>query len=321
MCVCMCACVRVCVCGMCVCVCVRVCVCVCMCVCVCALMCVCMCDVMCDPTGFENLLNACADSQAPPTVVFVSSLAAAGPSGKHRPLVESDPSKPVSCYGRSKAECEKIGLKYSSRLPISIVRPPIVLGGGDRLGLEMFQTIDRFGWHFVPTLFSTRHCSVIHVDDLATALIEVADRGRRLSPKSDSEGIYYASADEIYTYSILGRQIGKALGRKRTRVCRVSMQIIWTIGSVNELKARVLSKRQFLNYDKFREINAGSWTCSNEKIKQETGFATLMPMPERLKQTANWYRQQEWLDKKKVASSAQPARQISGTGQHLRSDQ
>lgn len=272
-------------------------------------------------TGFENLLNACADCPSPPTVVFVSSLAAAGPSRKNCPLVENDPVRPVSFYGRSKAECEKMALKYSSQLPISIVRPPVVLGGGDRLGFEMFQTIDQYGWHFVPSLFPTRNVSVIHVEDLATALVEVADRGRRLSPKSKSEGIYFASADEVYTYSILGRQIGKALGSKRTRVVRVAMPIVWTIGSVNELIARLLSKPQFLNYDKFREINAGSWTCSNEKIKQETGFAPSMPMPERLKQTANWYRQQGWLDEKKIASSATPSPQISGAGQHLRSDQ
>src|SRR5262245_3824487 len=53
-------------------------------------------------TAFRNVAEACADRSTPPTILYVSSLAAAGPAIAGRPRVESDPAAPVSNYGRSK---------------------------------------------------------------------------------------------------------------------------------------------------------------------------------------------------------------------------
>ncbi len=242
----------------------------------------------------KNLLNACAACNSPPTLVFVSSLAAVGPSSGTQLLRESDPRNPVSFYGRSKADCELAALEYSDRLPISIVRPPIVLGGGDRHGLQIFDLIDRFGWHIVPG-FTDRLFSLIHVDDLANVLIDVGDRGRRLSRESSSHGIYFASGDETVTYADLGRLIGRALGRSQTRIMRVGKPIMWAFAAINEVKGRLVSDAQFLNLDKFREAFAGSWACSNEKLKQEFGGVHFPPLSLRLKQTVDWYRQRGWL--------------------------
>ena len=161
--------------------------------------------------GFKNVVEACAACPASPKLILVSSLAAVGPNQRDTPHHESNPGKPVSFYGRSKSACERIAKQCASRVPIAIVRPPIVLGQGDRYGFEMFKTIDEFGWHFVPS-FSTHEFSAIHVDDLATALMTVADRGQCLDPNSQTQGIYFAAADETLTYSQLGRLIGQALG-------------------------------------------------------------------------------------------------------------
>lgn len=261
--------------------------------------------------GFRNVAEACARCASPPKLIFVSSLAAVGPNRKSVPSRESDPTKPVSYYGQSKAACEGIARTYVGRVPISIVRPPIVLGSGDRHGLEMFRVIDQTGWHFVPS-FSTNDYSVIHVDDLATALIDVAFRGECLSSDSISQGVYFAAADEILTYSELGRLVGKALGRKRTRVLRIAMPIFWAIALANDWIGQLTGKPRFLGLDKCREANAGSWSCSNAKIKQELGFAPSAPLLERLRQTGNWYRQNGWMKKKSVTSSATSSQQVSG---------
>jgi nucleoside-diphosphate-sugar epimerase len=261
--------------------------------------------------GFKTVVEACAACPAPPKLVYVSSLAAVGPNQRELPSRESSPGKPVSFYGQSKAACETIARQFSDQVPISIVRPPIVLGPGDRHGFEMFKIIDDIGWHFVPS-FSTYNFSAIHVDDLATALIDVADRGQCLGPQSESQGVYFAAADEILTYSELGRLIGRALGRRRTRVLRVAMPIFWSIAGANELIGRVSSQARFLNLDKCREANAGSWSCSNSKIKEELGFAPAAPLLERLKQTGNWYRQNGWLKNKKFASNTASSQQVSG---------
>lgn len=262
--------------------------------------------------GMKNVLNACATSHSPPTLVFASSIAAVGANPRLLPHQESVSGDPDSFYGRSKAACESLAREYATRVPISIVRPPIVLGPGDRHGFELFQIIDQWGWHFVPT-FSTYEFSVIHVDDLVTALIGVAERGTRLSAEADVEnGVYFVSADETPTYSELGRMIGTALGRRRTRVLRIAKPVLKAVAVGNELKARLTCTPQYLNLDKFNEATAGSWSCSNLKIKREIGFSTAYPLPVRLKQTVKWYRQQGWLREEQTLQSKDTNRQVSG---------
>ena len=38
-----------------------------------------------------------------------------------------------------------------------------------------------------------------------------------------------------------------------------------------------------------------AWACSAAKIRSETGFQPAMSLESRLRQTADWYRQQKWL--------------------------
>lgn len=122
--------------------------------------------------GLESLLKCCADGTKPPRVVVVSSLAAAGPSG-NRPRTESDPPQPISNYGRSKLDAERLAADFAHRVPITIVRPPIVLGEGDLMGLKMFTAVARWGVHLHPTLKRTEY-SVIHVADLTDLLWRAA---------------------------------------------------------------------------------------------------------------------------------------------------
>lgn len=262
-------------------------------------------------TGFKNIVEGCAAHETPPKLVFVSSIAAAGPSRRNLPHQESDPVRPVSYYGRSKALCEEIAYEFAPHVPISVMRPPIVVGGSDPHSFEMFRTINNLGWHFVPS-FSTHDFSLIHVDDLVSAMIQVADRGKVLNSDHSSEGIYFVAADEVVTYSELGRLIGRALGRNRTRVLRIPLPALFGVTLTNEIVGRLTSKARFLNLDKCREASAGSWACSNEKIKQEVGFEPGAPLLERLRQTGNWYRQNGWLKTKRGSSSTNSPQQISG---------
>ena len=264
--------------------------------------------------GIRNVLEACvnrspADSSNPkskqlPTLIYVSSLAAVGPCRADEKVDEYSPLRPVSFYGRSKVACEKLVTEYSDRIPTSILRPPIVLGDGDRHGLTMFQTIEKTGWHFVPGFF-TKHYSVIHVDDLVDSMIAIAKQGKRVDQNEKGQGIYFPASDESYSYSMLGRTIGKALGRKRVRVLKVAYPVMWAIGLVNEVVARITGKSQFLDLDKNREAFAGSWLCSNETLKQDTDIEFSVPMLQRLRQTADGYRAKGWLSSLRGISPTQ----------------
>jgi len=249
--------------------------------------------------GVTNLLNACASINNPPTVVFVSSLAAVGPSSVARPHFESDTCNPVSHYGESKCQAELIARSFSASLPITIVRPPIVLGPGDEDGFTLFQSIARSGIHLVPG-YKQHFVSVIHVDDLVTALILAAKSGTRLSAESQTDGLYFAAADETIAYSELGKMIAKALGREKVRILPSPLFMVWALAAINSVLGRLRGKPQLLNLDKAREATAGTWTCSNSKICSELGFAPAFPLAERLKQTVAWYGEHGWLPKRKI---------------------
>ena len=252
-----------------------------------------------NPRATRNLLEAVLRSSTPPRVVHVSSLAACGPSTKHRPTVEADRAAPVSCYGHSKLESERVVNTYADRLPISIVRPPIVMGQGDNNGLKMFKLIEQFNYHLIPGL-RNRQYSVIHVDDLVNALISVAKQGKSIPSSGESDpaatGIYFASTEQL-SYADLGRKIGLAMGRNRTRCFYVARPIFWSVGAFNSMLARATNRPYLLNLDKYREVIAGDWTCSSEKLLAETDFDSSVPLVDRLKQTIQWYQENGWLDR------------------------
>src|SRR6185312_13128446 len=75
--------------------------------------------------GTRNVVQA-AEAAEVGRLVFVSSMAAAGPTIKGRPLRGDELTRPVTGYGRSKLAAEQV--VTASRLAWTIVRPPIVYG-------------------------------------------------------------------------------------------------------------------------------------------------------------------------------------------------
>jgi nucleoside-diphosphate-sugar epimerase len=256
--------------------------------------------------GSLNVAKACAEQPNPPVLVHVSSIAAAGPSVLGRPRVESDEPRPVSHYGRSKLASEHSVRTFADRVPITIVRPPIVFGEGDRSSLPVFMSVQRFGIHLSP-LWRSQPFSFIHAGDLSSALVAAARSGRRLvvneenaigpSTRDASTGVYFAAADEVITYAEFGRRIGQALGVARTSVIPNLAPAVWMAALGSELVARVRRRPLIFNLDKAREAVAGSWACSSESLARDTAWRPANTLDERLEQTAQWYREQGWLPK------------------------
>jgi nucleoside-diphosphate-sugar epimerase len=250
--------------------------------------------------GFRNVISACARRETPPVVVSVSSLAAAGPSPPDRPRQEGDPAMPVSNYGRAKRAAELIAEQYADRVPITIVRPPIVFGEGDLQMRNIFRSIFRFGVH-VALGVGRSHYSLIHVQDLADSLIACAERGTRLAPygappSNPPQGYYFVAADEQPTFADLGLMIAKSLGRRSVRILRSSGPIaLWPAAALAEAISRLRGQPYIFNFDKAREACAGNWVCSSQVIRRDLNFSPAASVLDRLRQTADWYRQQNWL--------------------------
>jgi dihydroflavonol-4-reductase len=244
--------------------------------------------------GMAHLARLCADRPTPPRLVLLSSLAAAGPSSFHRPLVESDPPRPVSLYGRSKLAGERALVAFADRLPATVVRAPAVFGPRDREMYRIFRLASR-GWAIAPTWRPMRLSSIYAVD-LAGCLIRAAAAGERLQPAAaPGVGVYYAAFDEHLTVAEFARRAAAALGLPAPRLLRLPLLLSRGIALLAELAGRLAGRPTILNLDKSREAGAGSWTCSPAKAQAQLGFQPGATLDQRLEQTAEWYRQHHWL--------------------------
>jgi nucleoside-diphosphate-sugar epimerase len=242
--------------------------------------------------GTRHLLAACASQSQPPIVVVVSSLAAVGPTCNGRPLDAAEPLRPVSQYGRSKRAAELAAHQFADRVPVTVIRPPLVFGPWDKCVLKIFRPISRFGVHWTPS-FATRRLSVVHAADLAEALVLAARVGRRLSPLH-GQGYYTVACEERPTYAELGRRMAAALGC-RTVVVRTPSAVTWTVAGAAEVLARLRRRPAIFSWDKAREAVAGDWTCSAELATRELGWRCGADLDTRLRETVDWYRERGWL--------------------------
>ena len=244
--------------------------------------------------GAAHVAAACAKETTPPVMVLVSSLAAAGPARHDRPRVETDRPSPVSHYGLSKLAGERAAVAWSARIPLSIVRPPVAFGPWDRACLPLFQMVARLGVIVSPG-FRRPRMSWIHAVDLAEALIQVANRGRRIACADDAVGRYFVAAEERPCLARFGQTISQSLGQRDSLVLHTPHLLFWAAGGAAELFYRVRRRAHVFGLDKAREATAGSWTCDTSAIRRELGCYPARSLQQRVLETAQWYRQHNWL--------------------------
>lgn len=248
--------------------------------------------------GTRNVAEACAARNRPPTMVFVSSVAAGGPSRHGKPKQEGDEDRPVSAYGKSKLAAERALRTFADRVPVSIVRPPIVFGQRDKSSLAIFKGVNNLHLHVVPG-WRKFPVSVVHVADLCDALVRVAENGTCVAPSSNgqsnsSAGTYHVAAERTLHYGELGHLAGKALECGAIAL-HLPKFVMWMAGGWVELVGHLKGQPGLLNLDKVREAVASGWECSDEKIRRELGYQQAATLEQRFAETAQWYREAGWL--------------------------
>jgi len=235
--------------------------------------------------GTANVLEAAAQGGGPPgRFVFVSSLAAAGPTVPGKPIDETRPPSPVTPYGQSKLAAELLVRAMAG--PWTIVRPPTVYGEWDREVLKIFK-LARMG---VAPVFGdgSQELSVIYAGDLAAALVAAA------TAPAAATRVYFAAHSAVITSRELVRAIGRALGREPRIVPLpgpLVRGLLWTIGSIAHLAGRAT----LLSGDKAAEFLAPAWTCRSDALTRDAGWRADTDLETGLRRTAAWYRREGWL--------------------------
>ncbi|MBN2356372.1 NAD(P)-dependent oxidoreductase [candidate division KSB1 bacterium] len=233
-----------------------------------------------------NLLQACDQySAADLKFVFVSSLAAAGPSSADKPLKETDAANPISVYGESKLRAEEAVVQYAKHHFASIIRPPVVYGPRDRDVFVYFKSVQK---GLILLLGKgTQPVSLVHVDDLVEGIL--------LASTTVANGkIYYISGDGTYNWQIIGRSIAAALAKKPLTL-RVPLWLLKLTAFMSVSAAKLANKPALLNWDKVAEMKQAAWLCSNERAKKELGYKPQIDLSTGIQRTAAWYKSMGWL--------------------------
>ena len=237
--------------------------------------------------GTRNLVDTVLKSGANvKRFVYVSSQSAAGPSRSLEPVTEKDPPQPISEYGKSKLAAENYLNSVKKELPLTIIRPASVYGPRDQDILQFFKTVK---WGIIPRLgYSERYLSLIHVRDLVNGIIRASSLKKTLGQT------YFLANPRPYSWDDVAKTILNVMGKKGVRIV-IPEALLSCAASIGQMISAVHRKPPVINKFKFSELKQYFWICSPRKAERDFGFKPRITLDEGIRETVEWYVQNQWL--------------------------
>lgn len=241
-------------------------------------------------TGTRNLLEAVVRErgQSFRRFLYVSSLAAAGPCTDGTAVEESRPPAPMSWYGHSKADAERVVAEFAGRgLPVTVVRPVAVYGEREQeLSRGLYAPI-RMG--LAPRIGLRRKTvSMVYVGELVTGFVAAAESPAAL-------GNTYFLADPVaYRDTDLVRAVAEAFGTRVRIPVMAPHGLLWLAAVFSELAHRFTRARPALTRDKVREMRQRCWVGSPRAAGADFGWTAAVSLGEGMRRSvADWRARQQ----------------------------
>ena len=235
----------------------------------------------------RNLLDvALEQSKNLKRFIVVSSLTVTGPSLDNEPVNEETECAPLTTYGMSKYEEEKVALGYKDKLPITICRAPAVYGERDT---EIFIYFQNFAKGITTKIgFDKKILSLIHVADLVEGFYKAA-----MSDKAIGE-VYYISSEKFYSWDEINSVTSKVLNKKAIKIL-VPHFLVYTIAAIAQFFSIFSSKAATLNLEKAKDLVQHAWICDTSKAMKDFGYRQNVSIEEGVKRTCEWYKEMKWI--------------------------
>lgn len=224
------------------------------------------------------------DRDAPDRLVYLSSYAACGPSVQGRPRRTTDPPAPLTAYGRTKLEGERVMETLEARgIDTVVVRAPAVYGPRDRALLTYFQLV-RWGIAPLPA-GGERRLHMIFAPDLARALARAADA---------ESGTYAVADPREHTWEEVVAAIAAAMRRRPLRI-PLPAPLVRAAAGATERAGALFGRATAFNLEKADEMLAPGWVCDLSGARRLLPPEEATPLVEGIERTVRWYRRQGWL--------------------------
>lgn len=217
--------------------------------------------------------------------VYVSSIAASGPTPAGRVKNETDECSPVSEYGKSKRAAEQAVLAFKEKLPTVIIRPPVVIGPRQK---ELLLSIRLVKNRVIPRVGNgDTQASLVYVTDLAEALILAAR-------KKEAVGrTYFVTDGRGYSWRQVTGEIARHFGEGR-RTLTIPFALQYALALVSEQTAPLLNRRPVLSRALLLASRDYYWRYDGSRIEQELGFHARVLLEEGIQKTIDWHRHNRW---------------------------
>lgn len=236
--------------------------------------------------GTQTLLSACAELSLIERVVHCSTTGVLGPTG-HTALSEDAPLRPSTIYEYTKAMGEQSALDMANKLdlPLTVVRPALVYGPGDRHLLGWFRAIERRYFHVVGSGATLLH--PIYIADLIEGMLRCADI------PTAARRIYHLVGEQALPIRDFAATIAHALGTQLPRL-HLSVPLAWSVASILEALPGITPR--FLPLTRSRvAFMIEDRVYSGSRARDELGFTPCVPLQEGVRRAVAWYRREKLL--------------------------
>lgn len=222
----------------------------------------------------------------PEKFLYISSLSAMGPGDEknYTPYTESMTPVPNTRYGASKLKAE-MQLTMSG-IPFIIFRPTGIYGPRDHDYFLMFKSIEK-GFDF-SVGYRRQMLSFLYVEDLARAVFDALEK----APTGET---YILSEPRSYSQKEFRSMSAHELGKKFVLPVRVPLWGVKAVSWIAEKWGVARMKPSTLNSDKYRIMKQRNWNADISKAQHDFGFNPTVSLPEGIKRSVEWYKQNNWL--------------------------
>lgn len=237
--------------------------------------------------GTKNLLEVCfQENPNIKRIIFASSDSAVGPSYDGTSLNEACACHPTTAYGLSKYHAELEAMRFMKKLPIVIIRPPLVYGPGDRRMLKYFMITKKRVKLIIGS--GESRMSFCYVENLIDGFILAAE-------SENAAGKVFFIADESpCTWNEFVDNIASALGIKTIGI-KVPVVIAKNIILIYNWLAKAVGVKPMITTENIMDMDNNRWICDISKAQQELGYAAKVKLRQGLRITANWYKRHKWI--------------------------